>query len=413
MRDQDNQDIIFFPPISVLEFLNQMDKSSLKYWVGFNMVDGIGRVRFLQLENYFSNLENAWLASAGELRKSGLDKFIVDRIVTSRPFVSLDDVMADLEKKQLTVLTYRDAGYPRRLKEIYDYPPLIYIRGELKPQDEVSLAVVGTRHASPYGRQVTEEITCDLATHGITIVSGLASGIDTAAHKSALKAGGRTIAVFACGLDTVYPADNTELAQKYCRAGGYNQRVSTRRQAESGKLPQAQPHIKWIESGGSRHRSGESSGAVITANMALEQNRDVFAVPGNIFSVTSKGTNRLIQDGAKLVTCSKDILEEYNLGNLSHQIEIKDVIPPTETESVLIKHLSPEPIHIDDLCISSGLAIDVVSSTLAMMELKGMIKQVGNMNFTLARELREGYTNSYILNRIKSMEKESLRLTFK
>ena len=370
-----------------------MDKSSLKYWVGFNMVDGIGRVRFLQLENYFSNLENAWLASAGELRKSGLDKFIVDRIVTSRPSVSLDDVMADLEKKQLTVLTYRDAGYPRRLKEIYDYPPLIYIRGELKPQDEVSLAVVGTRHASPYGRQVTEEITCDLATHGITIVSGLASGIDTAAHKSALKAGGRTIAVFACGLDTVYPADNTELARNIVGQGAIISEYPPDARPRAENFPRRNRILSGLSLGVVVIEAGESSGAVITANMALEQNRDVFAVPGNIFSVTSKGTNRLIQDGAKLVTCSRDILEEYNLGNLSQQIEIKDVIPPTETESVLIKHLSPEPIHIDDLCISTGLAIDVVSSTLAMMELKGMIKQVGNMNFTLARELREGYTN--------------------
>ena len=170
-----------------------MSKEDIKYWVGFSLISGIGRVRFNQLENYFTSLENAWKANPAELKQAGLDSGAIRAITSQRPKISLEAEMEKLERYGVKVLTCHDKDYPSRLKEVYDYPPLIYVRGSLLPEDEWCLAVVGTRRATVYGRQVTEEIVADLAQSKITIVSGLAKGIDTVAHHSALEAGGRSM----------------------------------------------------------------------------------------------------------------------------------------------------------------------------------------------------------------------------
>jgi DNA processing protein len=368
-----------------------MDSKDIKYWVGFNIISGIGRVRFAQLENHFGTLENAWQSSTGELKKAGLDSKTVQAIIAERPKISLDDEMEKLERFGVKVFTYHDDGYPARLKEIYDYPPLIYVRGSLLPQDDWCVAVVGTRKATAYGRQVAEEMVADLARNKITIVSGLARGIDSIAHRSALTAGGRSIAVSACGLDTVYPPENTELANNLIQQGALISEYALGTKPRAENFPRRNRILSGLSLGVLVIEAGETSGAIITANMALEQNRDVFAVPGSILSPASNGTNWLIQQGAKLVRSYTDILEELNLTTVAHQIEMKEVIPTTETETALLKQLSTEPAHIDDVCRNSNLSIATVSSTLAMMELKGMVKQVGNMNYVLAREARAEY----------------------
>ncbi len=369
----------------------KMSREDIRYWVGFSLIPGIGRVRFSQLESYFGNLEDAWKATPEALKKSGLDGGSIRAIASWRPKISLEDEMEKLDRYGIKILTCRDADYPARLKEIYDYPPLLYIRGSLLPEDEWCLAVVGTRRASVYGRQVTEEIAADLAQSKITIVSGLAKGIDTIAHNSALTAGGRSLAVFACGLDSVYPAENTELARRIMQQGALISEypLGTRPRAEN--FPRRNRIMSGLSLGVLVVEAGETSGAIITANLALEQNREVFAVPGSILSPSSRGTNRLIQEGAKLVRGYKDILEELNLMTVAHQMEIREFLPPTDTESLLLKQLSAEPVHIDEVCRLSSLPISTVSSTLAMMELKGLVKQVGAMNYTLAREAREEY----------------------
>jgi DNA processing protein len=368
-----------------------MGNQEIKYWVGFNAISGIGRVRFAQMENYFGSLEKAWLASTGDLKQAGLDRSAVQAINTGRPQISLDDEMEKLAKADIQVYTYHDTGYPERLKEIYDYPPLIYIRGSLLPRDEWCLAVVGTRKPTAYGRQVAEEIVTDLAQAKITIVSGLARGIDAVAHRSALKAGGRSIAVFACGLDNVYPPENAALARSIMEQGALVSEYPPGTRPRSEYFPRRNRILSGLSLGVLVIEAGASSGAVITANLALEQNRDVFAVPGSILSPSSAGTNRLIQEGARLVTRAADILEELNLTTVTHQIAMKEIIPTTETETVLLKYLTPEPVHIDEVCRGTGLSIATVSSTLAMMELKGMVRQVGNMNYVLSREAREEY----------------------
>jgi len=359
--------------------------------VGFSLVPGIGRVRIGQLESYFGSLEHAWKATPSELKHAGLDNSSVRAITSRRPEVSLEAEMEKLERYGVTVLIYHDPDYPARLKEIHDYPPLLYIRGSLLPEDEWCLAVVGTRRATVYGRQVTEEIVADLARSRITIASGLAKGIDSVAHRSALEAGGRSLAVFACGLDSVYPAENSELARRIMHRGALISEYPLGTRPRPDNFPRRNRIMSGLSLGVLVVEAGGTSGAMITAHLALEQNREVFAIPGSILSLTSKGTNHLIQEGAKLVRDHTDILEELNLTAVAHQIEIKEIIPPSDTESLLMKYLTAEPTHIDEVCRSSGLPVATVSSTLAMMELKGLIKQVGAMNYALAREAREEY----------------------
>ncbi|MCR4394140.1 MAG: DNA-processing protein DprA [Dehalococcoidales bacterium] len=367
------------------------ETEELKYWVGFNLIPGIGKVKFTHLENYFGTLEKAWQAGKADLIQAGLDNHTIKSIETWRPRIDPDAEMEKLEKSGVKALTYHDAAYPARLKEIYDYPPLIYIRGSLTEQDEWCVSVVGTRRSTVYGRQATEEMVEGLVRNKITVVSGLARGIDTIAHRRALEAGGRTIAIFACGLDTVYPAENATLARNIAGNGALISEYPLGARPRPDNFPRRNRIMSGMSLGVLVIEADENSGAMITARMALEQNREVFAIPGSIFSPVSRGTNRLIQEGAKLVRNCTDILEELNLTASVYQIEMKEIIPASETEALLLKHLSSEPIHIDEICRGSGLPVSTVSSTLAIMELKGSVKQVSTMHYVLTRETRQEY----------------------
>jgi len=251
--------------------------------------------------------------------------------------------------------------------------------------------VGGTRRVTGYGRQVTAELSSDLAANGITVVSGLARGVDTIAHRSALETGGRTIAVFACGLDIIYPSENEKLAREIEKNGALVSEypLGTRPRAEN--FPRRNRILSGLSLGVLVTEADENSGAMITARFAIEQNRDVFAVPGSILSPVSRGVNHLIQDGARLVMGYTDIMEELNLATVARQMEMRELIPDTETERLLLNELGAEPTHIDEVCRKSGLPVAEVSGTLAMMELKGMVKQVGTMNYVIARELRQEY----------------------
>jgi len=363
--------------------------NELKYWVSFSRVPGIGRVKISQLQEFFTRLEYAWEATTGELKRAGLDSKSIDSIVNLRPKISPDAEIEKLKQYKVKAFTCNSPEYPQRLKEIYDYPPVLYVRGNILSEDECSLAIVGTRRATVYGRQVTEEIASDLARNKITIISGLAKGIDSVAHRATLEAGGRTIAVFACGLDIVYPAENAKLAREIMEHGALISEYPLGTRPRADNFPRRNRIMSGMSLGVLVVEAGKSSGALITANQALEQNRDVFAIPGSILSPASKGTNHLIQEGAKLVRNSVDILEELNLAIVTQQLEMKELLPADKTESLLLKQLSSEPTHIDEVCRQSGLAAALVSSSLAMMEIKGMVKQVGSLNYILTRETRE------------------------
>lgn len=366
--------------------------TDIKYWVGFNNIPGIGRVRLGQLESHFGNLELAWKAPLGEMKRAGLDSPALRAIEQWRDKIDPDAEMEKLERYKIKVVTCNDKDYPKRLKEIYDYPPVLYIKGSILPEDDWCLAVVGTRRATVYGKQITEEIVADLARSKITIISGLAKGIDTIAHRSALEAGGRSLAVFASGLDIVYPAENERLAREIMEHGAIMSEYPLGMKPRAENFPRRNRILSGLSMGVLVTEADEDSGAMITARDALEQNREVFAIPGSILSPASRGTNRLIQMGeAKLVRTHMDILEELNLTTVARQIEMREILPETETESLLIKQLSAEPAHIDEVCRKSGLPAATVSSTLAMMELKGLVKQVGTMNYALSREMRQEY----------------------
>ena len=366
-----------------------VSSNELKYWVGFSQIPGVGRVRLSQLKEHFDNLANAWEAPEGKLKQAGLDSRSIDALLLLRKRDLLDEEMERLERYKVKVLTCEDTLYPSRLKEIYDYPAVLYVRGELLPENTPCLAVVGTRRPTIYGRQVAEEIVADLVQSNIVIVSGLARGIDTVAHRAALDNGGSTIAVFGSGLDIVYPAENAKLAQAIIERGALVSEFPLGTKPRAENFPLRNRIMSGLSLGVLVVEAGERSGALITAFQALAQNRDVFAIPGSILSPASKGTNRLIQEGAKLVSNCADILEELNLGIIApQQLEIEGFLPANEAESLVLQQLTPEPVHVDEICHGSGLSIPEVNSTLAILELKGAARHIGNMNYILAKKIR-------------------------
>ncbi len=363
----------------------------LKYWVALNCIAGLGRVRYSLLESHFPSMEDAWNAPAAELKAAGMDGKLASRIVSKRAEIDPDAEIERLAKNNVTALTWHDPAYPSRLKEIYDRPPVLYIRGELTAADEWCLAVVGTRRPTPYGRQVAEELSYRLAQNSICVVSGLARGVDSIAHRAALEAGGRVLAVLACGLDIVYPPEHAKLAQEVIKRGALVSDYALGTQPRGDFFPRRNRIMSGLSLGVLVVEGDVKSGALITARLALEQNREVFAVPGSIFSVQSRGTNSLIQDGAKLVLKVEDILEELNLTMVPQQIEMKENMPATDTEAALLRHISREPAHVDEVCRESGLPIATVSSVLAMLEMKGLVRQMGPMSYVRAREAPASY----------------------
>lgn len=360
--------------------------SARKYWIGFNIIPHIGAAKVRALIDHFGDLETAWHADADQLAQAGLDRRAIDSLVSKRKTLDLDAEMAKIEQHGITFLTWEDAEYPALLQQVYNPPPVLYVRGTLSPQDQWAIAVVGTRKATVYGKQVAERLSAELAANGITIVSGLARGIDTVAHRAALEAGGRTLAVLGCGLDLVYPAENRQLAHDIVKQGALISEYPLGTPADAHNFPPRNRIISGLSLGVLVVEAGVQSGALITVDFAVEQGREVFAVPGNILSKSSEGCNRLIHDGAKMVLGVQDILEELNLTMVAQQSEARAILPENDLEARLLQLISNLPTHMDELCRQVRLPIHQVSSTLAMMELKGMVRQVGGMNYVLARE---------------------------
>jgi len=359
--------------------------SDIRYWLGFNLVPRIGPVRLNALLSYFGDLERAWGADPVSLRAAGLPQDALERLLYTRARI---DLAAELEKvsaQGIQLLSWESEGYPRLLTSIAQPPPLLYVCGEITPADEWAVAVVGTRHASVYGKEVAHRLARGLAENRVTVVSGLALGIDGIAHRATLEAGGRTLAVLGCGLDTIYPATHRELAEQIVRAGALISDYPLGTKPEPSNFPPRNRIISGLSLGTLVVEGALDSGALITLRFALEQGRETFAVPGNIYNRSSTGTNALIQRGeAKLVTSVQDILEELNLTMVAQQTEVREVVPETPTERALLAHVGSEPIHLDELVRSSGLPTATVSSTLCMMELKGMVRRVDNMSYVLA-----------------------------
>ncbi len=359
--------------------------SDIRYWLGFNLIPRIGPVRLNALLTYFGDLEQAWHADSTSLRAAGLPQDAVERLLYLRSRLDLDAELAKVHAQGLQLLTWESENYPPLLKNIAQPPPVLYVRGEITPADEWAVAVVGTRHASAYGKEVARRLAWGLAENGVTVVSGLALGIDGIAHRAALDAGGRTLAVLGCGLDTIYPSAHRELAERIACSGALISDYPLGTKPEANNFPPRNRIISGLSLGTLVVEAAPDSGALITLRFALEQGRETFAVPGNIYNRASMGTNALIQRGeAKLVTSVQDILEELNLTMAAQQSEVREVVPETPTERALLAYVGTEPIHLDELVRSSGLPTATVSSTLCMMELKGMVRRVDNMSYVLA-----------------------------
>ena len=254
------------------------------------------------------------------------------------------------------------------------------------------MSVVGTRKPTAYGREVAYRLSYDLARVGVTVVSGLARGVDATAHRAALEAGHRTIAVLGSGADVMYPREHTKLAEEIARNGAVITEHPLGVRPDAQNFPRRNRIMSGMTLGTAVVEAGETSGALITAKHALEQNREVFAIPGNIFSPNSRGANRLISEsGAKLVLDYQDVLQELNLSSVGQQIEMAALFPQDDNESEILPYVTYDPIHIDEIIRNSGLNISTVSSALAMMELKGVIKQVGGMNYIRLKETAAEY----------------------
>jgi DNA processing protein len=361
------------------------------YWVGFNLVKGIGAARVRILLNHFVDLATAWNAPSQELRAVGLSSKVVENLLQVRASVSLDEVWNRLQAKGIQVLTWEDDAYPRRLKEIDQPPPVLYVRGSLVPDDEWSVAMVGTRRITAYGRQVTEEVSSILARSGVTIVSGLARGVDAVAHKAALAAGGRTLAVLGCGVDIVYPPEHQSLADRIMEHGALLSDYPPGTSPDGVNFPPRNRIISGLSRAVIVVEAGEQSGALITAQFAAEQGREVFAVPGNINAPQSVGCNRLILEGAHPLLQPKDVLDLLDLAMVSEHRSARSLLPGDATEAQLLSIVGQQPLHVDEIRAQMDIPVEKVTSTLALMELKGMVRQVGGMRYVAVREASAGY----------------------
>ena len=361
----------------------------LAYWVAFSRIIGIGPVGFRQLLTYFhDDVSAAWRASSNELASAGLGQKIIESFMRQRAASNPQRELERLERLRISVITLKDKDYPTLLKDIPNSPPVLYVAGTLKKEEDAfALAVVGTRKVTSYGRQVTESFARELVQGEVTVVSGLAHGVDTIAHTSALDAGGRTIAVLASGLDIIYPPENLNLAKRIVESGqgALVTEFPLGVKPDSKNFPARNRIISGLSQGVLVTEAPKQSGALITANFALEHGREVFAVPHNIYSAGGVGVNKLIADGAHLVTNVNDILFSLNLFMIPQHVEISETIPDNEEEKTVLGVLSHDPRHIDEIIRDAGLPTMTVTSTLMMMELKGMIKQVGGMMYVLGR----------------------------
>jgi DNA processing protein len=361
------------------------------FWVGLNQVKGIGAARFQKLLDHFGDAQTAWEAPPAAIQAVGLPKKILDNFLQMRASVDLLAIWEHLDTQGITLLTLLDESYPRRLKEISQPPPVLYVRGEIIPQDEWAVAIVGTRRFTHYGRQVAEEVAAFLARNGVTVVSGLARGVDSVAHQAALNAGGRSIAVLGNGVDQIYPAENTNLAEKMIQSGAVISDYPIGTPPDGSNFPPRNRIIAGLSIAAVIVEAGRRSGALITAEFAANQGREVFAVPGKIFAPESKGTNRLIRDGAHPLLSPEDLMAALDLTMVTEHQTARTVLPADATEAALFKVLGHEPKHVDEIGMEANLPIEQVSATLALMELKGIVRQVGGMQYVAVREAQAIY----------------------
>lgn len=352
------------------------------YWVALQQSPGLGARKMLQLIEHFGSAEAAWRASEREILSLPWLGGAGEGFLAWRKSVTPAALWDDLCRRGVGVLTFSDPAYPWELKSIYSPPPVLYYRGSLAFLENIRIAIVGTRQATPYGLKVAQALAQGLAEAGVSVVSGLALGIDAAAHRGALKGKGKTIAVLGCGVDIVYPRENASLFREIAQEGLVLSELPPGTPPEKHHFPSRNRIISGLARGTVVVEAGEKSGALITADFALEQGRDVFAVPGPITSAQSRGTNNLIKQGAKMVTEVNDILEEYiSVENAQYapwavrtEEEIKVKLSPVEEK--VMAAVASVPVAIEDLVAATGLSSQEINIALTFLELQGLVRRL-------------------------------------
>jgi DNA processing protein len=352
-------------------------ESEVPFWVGFHLISGVGSATLLALRDAFGTLESAWAASPADLRAVGLSERAADTIAERRRAIDIDGEMERLARENVSVLILEDEAYPRLLREIPHAPAVLYMKGSLLPEDELAIGIVGTRRATPYGADMARRIAMDLARGGVTVVSGLALGIDTVAHHGALDAGGRTVAVLGCGVDVAYPSRNRKLAGRVIEHGALLSEYPLGAKPDARNFPARNRIISGLSKGVVVVEAPSRSGALITASFAGDQGREVYAVPGSARSPASAGCHALIRDGATLVTAAQQILDELEVDAVRAAVQTRLELPDSAQERTLFDLIGAEPRHVDELCRDSGLSIQETSGVLLSMELKGLVRQQG------------------------------------
>lgn len=351
------------------------------YWIALGKVPGIGPTRLASLLEVCGSVEGIWKASIQTLGTAGLDRRTLENLLSYRRTLDPAAELQQLTRSGVQITTWDDDDYPSNLRQIDTPPPLLYMRGGFVEADEWAIGIVGTRRASAYGREVAHTLATELAKAGITIVSGLALGIDAVAHEAALDAGGRTIGVLGSGVDQLYPAKNRSLALRMVEQGAVVSEYALGIKPEARNFPPRNRIISGLSKGIIVVEANERSGALITTSFAAEQGRDVFAVPGSIFSPTSAGCNRLIQNGATPLLSVNDVLEQLNMTKIHVQQSVRQTVPPEPLEADLLAYLSAAPQYIDDIVRQAELPSAQVGSLLTIMELKGLVRQVSTLSY--------------------------------
>jgi DNA processing protein len=343
-----------------------------------------GPARLTLLTKYFKSAKNVWHADKKALLETGINSKLVEKFILYRKNIDTEKYFQKLKRLGIEYLTINDSTYPNNLKDLSNAPLVLYVLGNLNRNDSNAVSIVGTRKITAYGKSVTENFAYELAQVGVTIISGLALGIDAVAHRAALEAGGRTIAVLASGLDTITPASNKWIADRIIKNGCG---------AIVSEYPLGVKPLKNFFANRNRIISGMSkavivvegrqkSGTLLTASAAAEQGREVFAVPGQVTSPMSEAPHFLIKNGAKIAFSAKDVLDDLDLQLKVDKEAVEKVMPSDELEKKILKIIENEPLHIDEIVRKSKLTMSDVSSKLTMMELKGLVKNSGGMYST-------------------------------
>lgn len=361
--------------------------NNVSYLLSLHSIDGLGSIRLKAIMDYFKDPKLAWEGKMEEFQNIGIPKNAVEALIETRRNLNPQEYMEDIQKAGIKWITIYDENYPKLLKEIYDPPVILYYKGDVKVFNTDCIGVVGTRKITGYGRAVCKEFTIDLVSRGMTIVSGLARGVDACAHESTVKEKGKTIAVLGGGLNRIYPPENKLLSEQIIESEGL---LVSEFSPDALSMPGNFPSRNRIISGLSLAilvvEAAEGSGSLITAKLALEQGREVFAVPGPVTSALSKGPVSLIQNGAKAVFSAEEILEELGV-NRSRRQETgsKISLQFSKEEKQILELLGNEQLHIDEVARALKISVSSISGILLKMEIKGLVNSLGSGVYCIAK----------------------------